>query len=809
MKIRLSVLILVLFVKGLFSQQYEVKGVVHDSKTKEPLAFVNISTDNNKTGTTTDIDGKFSIIIDSNTCCLRFSYVGYENLDVKVDNAKKYYFIKLIQKPIDLNEVIVLPGINKAHRIIDSVMNHKKENNPRNIKAFTYTTYDKIILTVKNDSLLINADTTLMDSTQKKTRDFFLKQNLFLMETVTERKYLYPDLNQETVLATKVSGFKDPIIVFMISKIQSADFYDNTFKIFDKTYINPLSPGSKKKYYFQIEDTTYTAEKDTVFIISFRPLLKTHFDGLKGLLYINTKKWALQNVKAEPVDESSGMKVQIQQAYDFIQGHWFPVQLNTDIDFLATSIKIGDTTMPVVAIGKSYLRDINLNPNLKKQDFGYHEIEIEQDAVKKKGEFWKKFRVDSLTVKEKETYKILDSIGKAENFDKLTSTTAAFMNGRIPVKFVDIEIDKLFHYNQHEGFYAGVGLKTNNMLSKRFTIGGYWGYGFGDKTAKYGFNGSVVLHKRSETSLYVNAYRDVLPSGGVSFGNNNQRIWNTNDFYTFFYKRMNFTEGINALLSFRIKAMRDFKWYSGFNLQNKTAFGNYYFHLPNQPAVSKFSFRETILGFKFAYREKTIQTTRGYISLGSIYPVVFLKYTHGFKDIFNGDFEYDKIDLKIEQTLHIRYIGDFSYKIVSGKVFGDIPACNLYNANGSYAPFTVYAPNSFGTMRPGEFLSDQYVFLYLSHNFKNLLYKGKGVFNPQLTLITNAGIGSLKTPQYHFNYDFKTMEKGYFESGFLIRKIIDLSVYDIGIGLLYRYGSYRLPRAEDNFAVKFTLFYGL
>ncbi len=809
MKIKLTFFVLLLFVKGIFSQQVVIKGVVHDKKTNEPLAFVNISTDDKKNGTTTDIDGKFSFSVDTNSCCLNFSYVGYEPLKYKIDFSLKTHSVKLEPKPYRLNEVVIVPGINPAHRIIDSVMKHKKENNPRNLKAFTYTSYDKIILTAKSDSLLINADTALLDSAQRKSRDFLLKQNFFIMETVTRRKYMYPDLNQENVLATKVSGFRDPIVVFMISKIQSTDFYDNTFKIFGKNYINPLSPGSKRKYYFQIEDTAYTAGNDTVFIISYRPLLKTHFDGLKGLLYINTNKWALQNVKAEPAKDSSGLIIHIQQAYDFVQGHWFPVQLNTYIDILRAEIKIGDTSMPVVAIGKSYLRDINLNPELKKSDFGYHEIEIEPDALNKKGRFWKEFRVDSLTDKDKETYRVLDSIGKAENFDELTSTTAALMNGKIPVKFIDIRLDKLFHYNRFEGFYAGIGINTNGLLSKRFSIGGYWGYGFGDKKTKYGAGGSVVIHKRSETSLSANVYNDVLPAGGVSFGNNNQRIWNTNDFYTFFYERMNYTKGANATLSFRLRFLRDFKWYAGFNLQNKEASQGYYFHIPGQTAISAFKFRESIFAFRFSYREKTIQTTHGYISMGSKYPVVFLKYTHGFKNVFNGDFEYDRIDLKIEQTLHIRYLGDFSYRILSGKVFGNIPACNLFDANGTYTPFTVYAPNSFGTMRPGEFLSDRYLSVFLSHNFKNLLFDGKGIFNPQLTLITNAGIGSLENPDYHYNYDFKTMEKGYFESGFLIRKIIDLSVYDLGIGLLYRYGSYRLPGTVDNFAFKVTLFYGL
>jgi len=45
-----------------FSQDtYYVSGKVTDSKTKEPLAFVNIVINNSQYGGTTDIDGKFRL----------------------------------------------------------------------------------------------------------------------------------------------------------------------------------------------------------------------------------------------------------------------------------------------------------------------------------------------------------------------------------------------------------------------------------------------------------------------------------------------------------------------------------------------------------------------------------------------------------------------------------------------------------------------------------------------------------------------------------------------------------------------------
>ena len=57
---------------------------------------------------------------------------------------------------------------------------------------------------------------------------------------------------------------------------------------------------NKSKYIFIIEDTLYTEMQDSVFVISYRPKPNTNFDGLEGLLYINSNKWAIQNAIARP-----------------------------------------------------------------------------------------------------------------------------------------------------------------------------------------------------------------------------------------------------------------------------------------------------------------------------------------------------------------------------------------------------------------------------------------------------------------------------------------------------------------------------
>ena len=790
--------------------QIVVEGVVKDKSNKEPLAFVNIISETGKSGVVTDIDGKFSIKLSTEECCLHLSYIGYESYTYPIDYNKNAQKIYLTQRPYQLEEVEIFPGVNPAHRIIKNVVTHRNENDPEKLDAFTYTSYDKMVVTIDADSLLL-ADTALLDSSTRQLRKFFEKSDLFLMETVTERKYMSPDLNQENVLATRVSGFKDPLIAFMISQIQSTSFYDELIQIAGKKYVNPISRGSTNKYFFLIEDTIYSKTGDSIFIISFRPNSRTNFEGLAGFLYINSYKWAVQNVKAQPPDDSTGIVIKIQQAYDLIDDHWFPVQLNTDIIFTNFKASAGQgEAYTLIGKGRSYIRDIDLDADLKKRDFGYHEVEVEEGAAKKKEEFWQAYRTDSLTERELETYRLIDSIGKEVNLDRMATIAQTVFSGKIPIGFIDIDLNQIAHYNGQEGFYLGLGIHTNDRISKKIKFGGFWGYGFKDKRAKYGGDISMMVHKRSESVIRIDGYYKAITSGSVVFFDDKLQAWSPDNFYQFFANRLNYTIGGELAYSFRLKPMRDFKWNVGLEIQEKQAYSDYYFarsDIDNGTPQNTFHFTNLQIGFRFAFREKVVETTKGQVSFGSKYPVVWFNYTQGISGLFNGSYDYTRFDLRVKGAKHFKYIGDFTFTLMAGIVIGEIPVSNLYFEPGAYHTFTIFAPNSFGTMLVNEFLSDRYISLFLTHNFGNFGLEYKW-FHPEFLVVTNLSIGDLKNKDPHYNITYKTLNLGYYESGFIIRKLLDFNLIDLGAGILYRYGPNGFDEVPSNFAYKFSIFYG-
>jgi len=268
------------FPVALFTQNST--GTVYDAKTKQVLAFVNIVTNNSRVGTATDIDGKFTIYSSDKIEFIQLTYVGYEPQIVYIQNSNTPLKVYLEKTTHELEEVVIVAGENPAHRIIKNVVENRDRNNPEKLKSFSYTSYDKMIFTV--DTLAIpDSISNPPDSSEIRLRQFIEDKDFFMLETVSERKFLAPDRNHEKVIASKVSGFRDPVFIFLSSQLQSSSFYKEMISIAGKNYVNPISKGSTRKYYFQIEDTTYTASDDTVFVISYRPAINTNFDGLKGV----------------------------------------------------------------------------------------------------------------------------------------------------------------------------------------------------------------------------------------------------------------------------------------------------------------------------------------------------------------------------------------------------------------------------------------------------------------------------------------------------------------------------------------------
>ncbi len=127
--LRYFLLSLLLFTSStLLAQSYSLKGNVVDAESGEPLIGATIQlSDDPSTGTVTDINGDFSMIVPEGPKTLLISYIGYATAEVRV-TEETYLDIKLDLDVEALQEIVVIGyGTVKKSDITGSVASVRKD----------------------------------------------------------------------------------------------------------------------------------------------------------------------------------------------------------------------------------------------------------------------------------------------------------------------------------------------------------------------------------------------------------------------------------------------------------------------------------------------------------------------------------------------------------------------------------------------------------------------------------------------------------------------------------------------------------
>jgi len=110
------------------AQNRVITGQVTDSKTNETLIGVSVSIKGTKKGTTTDVNGKYSINIESAAAVLIYSFVGYNPKEMPVGNSTQIN-LKLVSDETVLNDVVVIGyGTVKKRDLTGSVVSVKGDD---------------------------------------------------------------------------------------------------------------------------------------------------------------------------------------------------------------------------------------------------------------------------------------------------------------------------------------------------------------------------------------------------------------------------------------------------------------------------------------------------------------------------------------------------------------------------------------------------------------------------------------------------------------------------------------------------------
>ncbi|MBS1680502.1 MAG: carboxypeptidase-like regulatory domain-containing protein [Bacteroidetes bacterium] len=807
-----------------------------DSLTRQPIAFASIMLDDNRTGTSSDIEGKFTLMLPANyTGKVTVSHVSYEKKLLGVNYFHTHRIVALMPSTTLLQMVAVTAtkAENPAFRIIRQAIAHKKEHDPDHLKSYEYISYNKFLVTMSApsahmDSVIqqIKAGTykpkpkikqkDLHTSVFKKRKSptkpdtVKIKKNrqrlvsfdslvrtthFFLSESVTEKQKINPDKEKEKLLALQVSGFKSPLFTNVATDYQPFSFYKDNISLLQKDFINPISKGTFGRYDFYLADTTYY-NADTIFTIRYKPKTGKLFNGLKGMVSICTDGFAIKNVIATSADSLAPMGIRIQQNYEKIDGHWFPVQLNTDMDFYHIII-IG---RHMLIQHQSFLKDIKINPILKASSFGDMKVELSLPKQEENRVTLNHFRNGDLDFKEKRTYKLVDStMRKVRWMDKVIET---LVTQTVPIGFLDLDLTKISKVNRYESFRLGAGLYTNDRFSKWVRVGGYAGYGFRDEQWKYG--GEMKFNFNLDKDFFVRfSYAKDIYETGSSHINREGQLPGSESFRVFISSRYDRIETYKAEIGYRVFSDVHATFFTSRNQINPTY--NYQLAVDNQPS-NQFLIAETGVNLRYVHDESYMSLRGKKIFLGQRFPVFTFSYAQATPWYNAQSFNYSKFDFSAKQLFKHRNGSKTRFYFAAGVVNGVAPYGKLYTGRG--ASSTGYLVDDyFQTMGIYEFTASKYASFFLNHNFGNILLNKK-YSKPELVLYHNMGVGILDNQSAQLGLTLQSFDKGFYESGIGLNNLIrgnyaNVARWGVGGGVFYRYGSYQFQKTENNLAAKF------
>ena len=812
--------------------QNQIQGIILDSKTSQPLPFATITTSSNF-GTLTDVDGKFLIKSTKSMTQISISYVGYESLIFPITKDEKFIKISLKPKIESLKEVQIIARENPALQIVRNTIKNKPENDiEKSLNSFKFNTYNKILVTANPDSISGNIDSVFvlkdgkkqfkkLDSSNFKFKKEIDKSHLYISEKISEFQFQKGKGKKEVILASRMAGLKQPIYELLAVTFQDLSFYNEYYVLAGTKYINPIADDALKTYNYKILDTVKTASGSSI-LIYFKPKEKKEILGIEGVLYIDSKSFAL----TKAIAELKGMiNVKATQNYSYLKSNniWFPQEMdvvlkkgdnNERISLFGGTIKFGEKKKNdsiastktkgegdvTYFISKATNSNIEINTPIVVKSAA-PTIQFNDDAAKKKEDFWDRYRTDSITERGKNTYKRLDSIVEVEGDDveKKINIARNLLKGIYSTKYINLNLGKIINFNNYEGFRLGFGGETNSNFSSIIKLESYVAYGIKDQDFKYTLGSSFRLNKNTNTWIGANYTNDIKEAASLDFIaiNTSFSLLNLrNLFLDQFYNYKTYSLHLNHDIRPNLEA--EFQLSTG----DYNPLFDYQF-ISSDKNLSEYNLTTAIFGFQFNPKSTYMNSPIGKLTLKNEFPQFTFQVTKSFENVWNGDFNFTQVNFRT--THQIKRLQKATTYIVAegGIVFGAAPISHLFNAtpNASFKnPWAkrigFSSKNSFETMGYNEFISDRFAAIHIKHELKPFNFGPK--FKPQLIFATSAAIGDIENPTYHNGLAFKSLKNGYLESGLELKSLFK----GFGLGTFYRYGANSNAEWSDNLALK-------
>ena len=714
----------------LFAQEAtKVMGIVRDANTGDTIPFVSVYFKTTWIGTTTGFDGKYSIETRKPSDTLVASCVGYFPMSVRIQrNRFQVINFDLVPEHYQLDEVVIHPRENPAEILLRKVIDRKPQNDPDKVDTYQCQAYTKMQFDVNNVSEKFKSRRVMepfkfifeqMDTSIVNGKIYL---PVLLSEAYSDIYFRRaPRVRKEIIKASQISGVDNSSMQqFVGNMAQDVNIYDNFIDLFKKNFPSPICNLGLLYYKYYLVDSAFL-DNAWCYNVMFKPKRKQEY-AFTGNFWINDTTFAVKKLEMRMVADANinfindlVIKQEFEQARP---GRWMVSREQMVADF--NIVNEAKKTIGFFGTRTVMFSNYDFSPVRDEKIYSMpNNIVVLEDADRKSADYWKKTRPEALSKREASIYRMADTINKMPIFNTYYDiikmlTTGYYVKGN----FEWGPYNSIYSFNGLEGNRFRVGARTSNDFSRKLQLEGYSAYGTLDRRFKY-YAGFTYMLAKSPDHVLKGSYKNDMEQLGL--GDDAFRVDNIlNSLF-----RRNPEDKLSLITEY--KGSYKHEWFTGFSntftvsnrqINNLGASGIKLYDpfTLDYKLQSHITTTELKLDLHYGYREKVIAGEFERIVVGSPYPVFDLGYTYGVKGLFNGDYEYNKVQFRASQWFNFMSAGWLKYTLEMGKTWGTLPfpLLKIYPGNETF----YHDEYAFNLMNYYEFISDEYATLQLTHHFE-------------------------------------------------------------------------------------------
>ena len=727
----------------------KLTGVIIDDDTNQAIPFVNIWVQGTTIGTISNIEGCFSIRIDS-CSIINFSSVGYiaQSKELTTQNTEYSWEIRLKSDVQNINEISIKPNFSYDEEMFKKVVSHKRENEDNLTTIKRFSNYDRttVLLAANKDSKIqkfldIPEDVIIKDKDEVSFLPVYYSESLMNVTMENDKEINVINNEKDGILP----NLNEQIESVILEKIAvDFNFYKNQITILNRGFISPLSNVALLYYNIYLTDSLI-CNNVKHYKFSFFPKNK-HDLVFKGHFWAENKSFALVNIEVSLPPKANinflqelNVNVNYEKQFD---GKWFykDQKINAKFSFgKNTSFSVDDSQYNNIEKGGLF----HVNKSL--QYYIPADTLSEIDALPKENPFSitinkieKQIKSGIIKLKQNQIIKCFDKVS-----DMLLS--GYYTEGAI-------EIGPIFDFystNKIEGNRFTIPVRTGASFCKKFSLGGYLGYGTKNNEFKYGISvayqlpfitRSIISGQYSDDYILAskNQYTQFIQENPFSKGSGNfisALTSNKQNAFVYEQKRI------------EIKLETDLTKNIGLSVNpyyNRNYSSDFIRFKTNNADIRSFDNMGMLINFRFSHDRNYDELYFARVYYGNSKPVINTSFDLGQILPYNENINYgnfyalSNISIKHRFSLGQAYI---RYMINAGYMLGNVPFTLLDKPYGTNS--LGYSRYSFNLLDYASFAHNLYTNIHLNLN-------GGGIIFNHIPFISNLNLREMVSLKCHY-----------------------------------------------------------